>query len=1537
MQQVDYDKMARQSGGTPVSDPTAAEPEAAPPAPVGVRGSAQPPATAEHHEQGSIDYDKLAADAGGSPVTEPEAPAPAPHTTDTGSPSEPPAGKSIDYDKLAADAGGAPVPAATADTPAPAAPSAPATTGSEAEASATTTAGPTSTPEAAPEYVRTPERMEPINADITATSQRIQDLSRELTGKERPPQNIRLEALTPAKRKLLKQFELLDTLHARRDNLQEELQMRNGSASEWDWAYQKYLPSVRAAAEYSDEISDYVLNLNQDDDGGWEDRHVSSTDTEHRLAIERLIHEGILTPVNDAAAKHLRGPFKINKDKIPAERTDELKSPGRQMRAPESVVEQHKWTPEKSIKPAPTVDIRIHKAMVPAKEGDRSLPGVPRYYAYYHVNFPYFGTDHKGKREAVGNGVSGPANGPREFHDSTKEGWPTIEAARSAALQEVRDHIKHTLGPTRRDGEHHPSESQASARAAEKWIEEKFGKAGANKLRDGEEAKIDQASGLILDGHIQQYQSLLDRKTLKPEERARFQELLDYAIARKAAETPETLADFTKLLEAKLDKDETPTARELEAATRAWVDTYNEWTALPAEGKRKKVAREKLKAVEELGNAIATSLLRLGGELPEPPAGLEFQYESYYANDSDAPETEQAQATYIEARQEQLGRFIGIALTRRRLAASPNAAVRESVLEDIADGGDLYEATYDEVGSAFGTEIADRMRGEIEGALNAVLPKIETAAVGNSEIANAPDWAKATPDQILKAFPIGSTVSYASQSGERTGTVEGIRGTETPYMVNIRRNGKVEWAAPRALHPAAPAAAAPAQPERIEFNDGKSSASIDITPGKDPERPYHINAQVGQWSVMGYGGSTYDFKTRGQAIAAAKYWFGWYLNRNGASHKTAALEAWVKGLDGEQPAQTISFERGDEQVREQIRRWDDNPYWEAPHILPGDPQIGDVFKGYRGDELVVWSERRDTPKHPDGKISVTVMHTPHPAEPERWAVVGGDKAPEGAPIRNIYTERGLEIPKPKSREEKQAAAAAADANKDEEIATSHPAPDSGIKPDKSGGSKARNAALTAENRARNWQYGEPVEYLDTALRGPGAGTTYSGRVIGTHQWFVVIEMDKGNRAGRAPKARDIANVKGWEPFLKNLHVDKEGRGPLHKGVVVYENEGNVRRPGEEWDGAYGRTVKAGDTVAWDADGEERRGLLERIDLGTGEHQKSDVGYVRVGEELVQVPVQKLEALEADEEEPEDASESEEPTAAAEEPANEQVGFGDDVTWTDESGSRFGVSSEPFERKGVVLRVENGIAEIIPQDNQPHDLGQTESVPVDRLTVAVRRSSGRTPEEVRAYQQKRNAEFYADLEKVDIDPAEYERVKESLSDIETGRAQQINKMDFNRTVGASTFGEEGRKRNAIYARLEREGLLTPAKPVMFMSPEWKIVPDPRPESIVPLIEKLPQSLGATARTSKSRRPRRNINGAEAQIRDFQSRPEAPREGPPRISRARSGGSTSTAGTRAIGRPSTSALRASPTKARRPPRLGSAKKSGWRKKRAPLREP
>lgn len=251
-------------------------------------------------------------------------------------------------------------------------------------------------------------------------------------------------------------------------------------------------------------------------------------------------------------------------------------------------------------------------------------------------------------------------------------------------------------------------------------------------------------------------------------------------------------------------------------------------------------------------------------------------------------------------------------------------------------------------------------------------------------------------------------------------------GSGTPDKTKLRQRAMVEWVKQVGAKAAAgtPLAATPepaGKPEIFEH----AGAKITITPhGKE----YKLAATFNGQNAMGYGGAEHTFASRGEALAAGAYWLHWQINGNAKSDvtKIPGMEKFLGPLRAMEPKRTISFERGDEEIREHIRRWDKNQYWDAPHTLANDPKIGDLYQSENGhQELVTWAARRSTTKGNDNKLDLTLMHTPHVAEPTRWAVVSADKAPQGKLIRNIYTDRGMEIPQPKTKEEKQAEAAEA--------------------------------------------------------------------------------------------------------------------------------------------------------------------------------------------------------------------------------------------------------------------------------------------------------------------------------------------------------------------------------------------------------------------------------------------------------------------------------------------------------------------------------
>jgi N12 class adenine-specific DNA methylase len=162
---------------------------------------------------------------------------------------------------------------------------------------------------------------------------------------------------------------------------------------------------------------------------------------------------------------------------------------------------------------------------------------------------------------------------------------------------------------------------------------------------------------------------------------------------------------------ATLEGAETPDRNAIEAATNAWVEGYKQWGALPP----KKATRDFKGQVDQLGNSIASAMLRARGGFPPPAADLKINDESYYAPDSDLDEEGQAQMLYQEARNEQAGRFIGMHLYGRALAAlPPDGKLAKEIQEDISTDQASYENSYIELENAFSPAVADRMRKEVE-------------------------------------------------------------------------------------------------------------------------------------------------------------------------------------------------------------------------------------------------------------------------------------------------------------------------------------------------------------------------------------------------------------------------------------------------------------------------------------------------------------------------------------------------------------------------------------------------------------------------------------------------------------------------------------------------------------------------------------------------------------------------------------------------------------------------------------------------------
>lgn len=86
-----------------------------------------------------------------------------------------------------------------------------------------------------------------------------------------------------------------------------------------------------------------------------------------------------------------------------------------------------------------------------------------------------------------------------------------------------------------------------------------------------------------------------------------------------------------------------------------------------------------------------------------------------------------------------------------------------------------------------------------------------------------------------------------------------------------------------------------------------------------------------------------------------------------------------------------------------------------------------------------------------------------------------------------------------------------------------------------------------DTEAMGLKPGDHVQYEDSAAWGPSAGKKYPGTVLGTHKWFVILEMDNGNEAGRAARVnRSYAKFGEVAP----LGVTPDGKGPNGRRVIM---------------------------------------------------------------------------------------------------------------------------------------------------------------------------------------------------------------------------------------------------------------------------------------------------------------------------------------------------------------------------------------------------
>ncbi len=330
-------------------------------------------------------------------------------------------------------------------------------------------------PAAAPATETAGRPAEPIAAlqqELAEVEKRIADVSAKLAGQERPRPATPTGKLTAAQRQLEGLFQVLESNRQQRDSIKEEIALRQGPESAWEWAYLNYLDGLREQT-HVDRTNESLLNLNQGDQAGHAQRHVSLWEPEHKLAVERLLREGVLVPENETTRQ--RGPWRINREKIPPAPFPALSK----QRGEERRVERLAWTPPNDLKPAPEITVEVLRVEVPRSEKDLTPPGITKYIAQYHANFPYWGKDHKGRRQNIPFGIYATVQ-KRAGGDPTL--FDTPEEARAAALKGARRQAEMVL--ERRVGsdagpEDLPEESHRSARAGLEWIDQQAGKPAA--------------------------------------------------------------------------------------------------------------------------------------------------------------------------------------------------------------------------------------------------------------------------------------------------------------------------------------------------------------------------------------------------------------------------------------------------------------------------------------------------------------------------------------------------------------------------------------------------------------------------------------------------------------------------------------------------------------------------------------------------------------------------------------------------------------------------------------------------------------------------------------------------------------------------------------------------------------------------------------------------------------------------------------------------------------------------------------------------
>jgi hypothetical protein len=273
--------------------------------------------------------------------------------------------------------------------------------------------------------------------------------------------------------------------------------------------------------------------------------------------------------------------------------------------------------------------------------------------------------------------------------------------------------------------------------------------------------------------------------------------------------------------------------------------------------------------------------------------------------------------------------------------------------------------------------------------------------------------------------------------------------------------------------------------------------------------------------------------------------------------RESAAEVKEEALDDEPPTKPLSIGRSEAEYRQDLAEYDRrHAAWEQLEKLADKYGLTFHFDEEKARQFAIhelgFEEGEEIPAHvlADDRRQQAWDHDRRLVDllPKAIAEWRGWLQEQAGPL--FVAQR----PAPKAAPETETSTSAAP------LKPGDPAPDSGAP-------EARlpehMEKLVEENRAQQWKYAEPVQYWHQDASGPRAGIKdyYPGKVIGTHQWFVVLEMDSGKHVGPAAKGRDVVNVRGdLSEALQRWGVDKEAHGPLHGGVVVYTPAFDVERP-----------------------------------------------------------------------------------------------------------------------------------------------------------------------------------------------------------------------------------------------------------------------------------------------------------------------------------------------------------------------------------------